>query len=240
MDETKTIPTDSLPGGKAPEASDGITPPIEAKTQYTQEDVDKLLQADRIKRGRDDKTLATRKADLDAQHETITAKLARIEEWERQQDATELAEAQKDPAKMRAYQAKQAENTRAKTLDQREADLKKREQEHTRKEAETAETVRAAQQHQMDTKVYEIAARHELNPEDLKAGLKDLNLTTVEQAEALAKRLGRPPEGEKKTTTPVSVPTTGGARGTPTQEQREKMPMDDYAALRKKEDPNLI
>jgi hypothetical protein len=70
----------------------------------------------------------------------------------------------------------------------------------------------------MDTKVYEIAARHELNPEDLKAGLKDLNLTTVEQAEALAKRLKptgeRPPEGEteKKTTTPVSVPTTGGKK----------------------------
>ena len=215
MDETKQTEKDSLPEGKAPEGSEGNTPTIETKTQYTQEDVDKLLQADRIKRGRDDKTLATRKTELDAQHETITAKLARIEEWERQQDAAELAEAQKDPTKMRAYQAKQAEKTHTRTLDEREADLKKREQKLTQREAETAETVKAAQQHQMDTKLYEVAAKYDLNPEDLKAGVKDLNLTTVEQAESLAKRLGRPPEGEgEKKTIPVSVPTTGGAKKT--------------------------
>jgi len=157
-DETKETQENSLQdSGKASEGSEGTTPPDEAKT-HTQEELDKALQADRIKRGRDDKALSEKKAALDAQEESVKARLAKIEEWERQQDAAELAEAQRDPDKLVAYQAKQVEKNRGKGLDAREAELKKREAELNRREAENAETVKSAQQHQMEMSLWEIAA----------------------------------------------------------------------------------
>lgn len=211
----------------------------EAKT-YTGEEVKKAVSDALAKAGRDDKTLSEREAAVKAQNESVQAGLARIDEWERQQDAAELAEAQRDPTKLRAYQAKQAEKNRAKSLDTREATIVKREQEQDRKEAEHAGKVRAAEEVTLGMKLYEIAARHELNPEDLKKDVKDLNLTTEAQAEALAKRLSstgeRPPEGEgegeKRKTTPVSVPTSGGRRA-PTAKELDDMTPEQYAAWRK-------
>jgi hypothetical protein len=193
-----------------------------AKT-YTVEEVNKAIEKAKndalAKAGREDKTLAEKKADLDAREESVKARLARIEEWERQQDTAELAEAQKDPDKMRAYRDKQADKTRAKTMDERETDLKKREGALSKREAEAQAKVTAAEEAMLGMTIYEIAARHDLNPEDLKAGVKDLNLKTVEQAESLAKRMTtgkRPPEGEGegevKPITPVPVPTSGGSR----------------------------
>jgi len=235
MDETKETRENPLSETEtASEGSEGTTPKAgEAKTQYTQEDVDKLLQSDRIKRGRDDKTLGDRKAELDAREDSVKARLARIEEWERQQDAAELVEAQKDPAKMRAYQAKQAERKQVQSLSEREANLKKREADLSRREAETEAKVTAAEEATLGLTIYEIAARHDLNPEDLKAGVKKLNLKTVEQAESLAISMStageRPPgsEGEIRKTTPVTVPTSGGPRGKLTPEQFEKLPIKE-------------
>jgi len=237
-DETEETTQDSLQDTEtAPEGSEGTTPTTEAKTQYTQEELDKALQADRIKRGRDDKTLSSRESALKSQEESVKAGFARIEEWERQKDAEELAEAQRDPTKLRAYQAKQSDKTRSKSLDEREATIAKREQEQDRKEAEHVGKVRAAEEVTLGMKLYEIAARYELNPEDLKKDVKDLDLTTEAQAEKLAKRLStgeRPPggEGEKKPTTPVPVPTTGGRR-TPTAKELDAMTPEQYAAWRK-------
>jgi len=216
-------------GQSSPEDTQG-TSTDKAKT-YTEEDVNKAVNDALAQAGRDHKTLETRQAELDAQQESVKTGLAKIEEWERQQDAAELAEAQRDPAKMRAYQAKQVEKNRAKSLDEREAALAKREQESNRREAEHSEKVKAAQEVTMGMKLYEIAARHNLNPEDLKKDMKDLNLTTEAQLETLAKRLSttgqRPPEGEtkggEKPTTPVSVPTTGGRTGKLSPEQFEKL-----------------
>jgi len=88
--------------------------------------------------------------------------------------------------------------------------------------------------------IFEISGKYELNPTVLKDGMKDLGLTTVEQAEALAKRLSetgkRPPEGEALT--PASGVTSRGGKLTP--EQLDKLSMDEYAAYRKKEDSNQL
>jgi hypothetical protein len=236
MDETKETQENSLQEKEtASKGSEGTTPTEKAKTQYTQEEVDKLLQADRIKRGRDDKTLTNRGADLDAREEAVKAREAKADELERQQDAAELAAARGDPVKLAVYQAKQADKTRAKSLNEREAAIVKREQEQTRKEAEHAETVKSTQQTQLEMKLYEIAAKHEINPEELKKGMAELNLTTAEQVESLAKRIkptGERPlagegEGEGKPTTPVSVPTTSGRTGKLTPEQFEKLPIEE-------------
>jgi len=241
MDET--IETQENPLSeteKASEGSEGTTPTTEAKTHYTQEELEKLLQADRIKRGRDDKSLTDRKATLDAQAESLKAGLAKIDEWERQRDAEELAEAKEDPDKWAKYQAEQVEKRRARSLDERESAIAKREQEQNRKEAEYAGKVKVAEEVTLGMKLYEIAARYEINPEDLKKDMKDLNLTTEAQVESLAKRLKptgeRPPEGETKgeerITTPVSVPTIGGKR-TPTAKELDAMTPEQYAAWRK-------
>jgi len=214
-----------------------------AKT-YTEEEFQNRVSDSLAKAGRDDKSLSEREAAINAREETIKQGEDRIADFERQQDAAELAEAKSDPDKMRAYQDKQTEKQRAKSLETREAELKKREREQDRKEAENAETVRAAQQHQMEMSLWEIAAKYDVNPQTLKEGVADFNLTTVEQAEKLAKRLStgeRPPEGApegEKKTTPIAVPTIGGRTGKLTNEQRERQSMEDYAAQRKSEQPD--
>ena len=247
MDETEETKENPLSETEtASDGSEGTTPKGEAKTQYTQEEVDKLLQADRIKRGRDDKALETRKTDLDAKEEAIRAREAKVAEREAAEDAAELAEAKTDPDKMAAYKAKQAEKSKSKSLDEREAAIKKERAELDRNKAEHAERVRAAEEVTLGMKLYEIAARHELNPEDLKAGVEDLNLTTEAQAEALAKRMKptgeRPPggetKGEEEQTIPVTVPTTGGSHGKLTPEEADKLSMEDYADRRRKEQPD--
>jgi hypothetical protein len=236
-EETKGLSSENA--GQASEGETQGTSTDKAKT-YTKEEVDKAVSDALSAAGRDHKTLETRKADLDAQHEIVKAGLAKIEEWERQQDAEELAEAHKDPVKMRAYQAKQVDKQRGKSLEERESAVAKREQEQDRREAEHAGKVRAAEEVTLGMKLYEIAAKYELNPEDLKKDMKDLNLTTEAQVEALAKRLkptgerlpGGEGEGEGKSITPVSVPTTGGRR-TPTAKELDAMTPEQYAAWRK-------
>ncbi len=238
MDGTENQ-ADTLQGTGQPSPEAQETSPKDAKT-YTEEEFNKRVSDALAKAGRDAKALADQKASIEAQQQEIEATKAEIAEMQKRIDEAELEAARGDPSKLREYQAKKSYKDRIATLDAREKDLKKQQAAFARDKAEHTEKVRAAEEVTLGIKLYEIAARHELNPEDLKAGVKDLNLTTVEQAESLAKRMGqRPPETKGETTTPVSVPTTGGTRS-PTQEQREKMPMEDYAALRKKEDPNLI
>ena len=238
MDETKETPKDSLPQGKAPEGSEGTTPKVEVKT-HTEEETAKQVQAALVKAGRDAKSLSEKEAALTAERGAIEAEKTKIADWERQREQAELEEARRDPDKLAAWQKKQTQKTRDAEFAKREQDVKKREQDLARREAEQEATVRATQEAQLGMKVYEIAAKYDLNPEELRKDMKDLNLTTLEQLEKYAKRMSttgeRPPggEGAKVTTAPVTVPTSSG-HGEPTQEQLEKMSMEDYAAYAKK------
>jgi hypothetical protein len=233
MDETKETQKDSLPQGKALEGSEGTTPKVEVKT-HTEEETAKQVQAALVKAGRDAKALSDREATLKADREAIEAKRTELAEWERRRDETELAEARRDPDKLAAWQKKQADKTRDVEFTTRETNIKKREADLAKREAEHEAEIKATQETQLEIKLWEIGAKHKLDPVILKDTMKDLNLTTVEQAEALAKRLTgqRPPEGEFN---PVSGVTSGG-HGEPTAEQLEKMPMPDYAAYAKKRD----
>jgi hypothetical protein len=225
--------------GQASEGEAQGTSTKEART-YTEEELNKATEKAKndalAAAGRDAKKLSDWEASLKAQQSETEGTRAEISKIQEQIDQAELEAARGDPAKLKELHAKKSYKNMLADLETQKKELAKQRQQLDRDKAETAETVKAAQQHQMETKVYEIAAKYDLNPEDLKAGIKDLNLTTVEQAEALAKRLGRLPEGEKKTTIPVSVPTSGGRHGEPTQEQLEKMSMEDYAAYVKQRD----
>lgn len=199
MDEpkdTKGLP--SVNAEKAPEGSEGNTPKeTDAKT-YTEDQFQEALQKDRIQRGRDDKSLTDRETAVKAREDANKAEQDR-------KDAAELAEAQKDPDKLAVYQARQAEKNRAKSLAEGEANLARDKAEH---EAE----IKAAKDTQMEVKIWEIAAEHGVDPVELKDTMKDLNLTTVEQAKAVAKRLNKKPQDEtlKKKTTHDSLVTSGG------------------------------
>jgi len=235
MDETKETPKDSLPQGKAPEGSEGTTPKVEVKT-HTEEETAKQVQAALVKAGRDAKSLSEKEAALTAERGAIEAEKTKIAEWERRREQAELEEARRDPDKLAAWQKKQTEKTR-------DAEFAKREQDLARREAEQEARVRATQEAQLGMKVYEIAARYDLNPEELRKDMKDLNLTTLEQLEKYAKRMSttgeRPPggEGAKVTTAPITVPTSGvtSGGGKLTNEQLDKLSMEDYAAHRKKQ-----
>lgn len=217
MDETKGNPGDSLQEpGQASEGAEGITP--KQPRTYTEEELQKAKSDALAAAGRDAKSLSEKEAALKADREAIEAEKTRIADWERRREEAELTEARRDPDKLAAWQKKQTEKTRDAEFAKREQDVKKREQDLARREAETAETVKAAQETTLGMKVYEIAAKYELNPEELRKDMKDLTLTTLEQLEKYAKRISttgqRPPGGEdaKVPTTPLTVPTSGGAR----------------------------
>ena len=237
MDGTETPGGPSSAAGQASEGGAQGTSTSEPRTYTEQEHKDALQKAvsDALATaGRDAKALSQQKADLQAERDAITAERAEVEEAKRQRDAEELAAARTDPAKLSAYQAKKAREAREADIKAREDAIKKREQEQARKEAEHAEKVRAAEEVTLGMKLYEIAAKHDVNPEDLKTGIKELGLTTEAQAETLAKRLAKRPAGsEGEATHPVHVPPSGGARKPSSLTADEKL-QRGFAELNKK------
>jgi len=198
MDKTKE--TEGLPSvnaEKAPKGSEGTTPKeTEAKT-YNEDEFQEALQADRIKRGRDDKSLSDREVAVKAREDANKAEQER-------RDAAELAEAQKDPDRLAVYQSKQAERQRTKKQDERDAAQDKREAEH---ESE----IKAARETQLEIEIWKIASTEGVDPVELKDTMKDLKLTTVEQAKTVAKRLNKKPkEPADKKKTHDSLVTSGG------------------------------
>jgi len=228
MDETKETQKDSLPQGKAPEGSEGTTPKVEAKT-YTEEELQKEIQKAKVAAGRDAKSLSDKEAALKAEREAVEAEKAKVAEWQRRREEAELDEARKDPDKLAQWQKKQTEKTRDAEFAKREADLTKRQADLTKREAEHEAEITSAREAKLEMKVFELAGKYNLNPVVIKDGMKDLGLSTAEQAEALAKKLSetgkRPPEGEVPFNPTSGV--TSGTRGTLTPEQFEKLPIEE-------------
>ena len=191
MDETKETQENSLPKGKASEGSEGTTPKPEV---YTKAQLDEAIQKDRIQRGRDAKTLEQRVNDIKAREGAIA-------KWQADRDAAELAEAQKDPDKLAAYQQKQADRQRRTSLDEREAAIAKREAEH---EAE----ITAAREAQKEIVIWQIASAKNIDPMRLKTLSEKLSIEGKERLEVLADEIG-----SGKTDKQISVDsgvTTGG------------------------------
>jgi len=215
------------------------TPKKEAKTHYTDEEVKQLIQEDRVARGRDAKTLTDWEASLKTQQAEIDDTRTEIAKIQEQIDQAELEAARGDPARLKELQAKKSYKTLLADLETKKKELQKDRAVFDHDKAEQAETVRAVQETQLEVALWKIGAKYKVDPVILKDTIKDLKLTTVEQAEALAKRLSgtageRPPEGETEFN-PITGVTVGG-QGEPTQEQLEKMSMAQYAAYVAKRD----
>ena len=245
MDETKDTQGNPLPlSGQAPESDGGTTPP--PKT-YTEDEVEKRIHQDRVARGREEKPIKEREAVVKGREEAAAEREAAIEAARARQDAAEFEAARYDPDKLRAYQANQAD--RARTLEaqtkerqKQEAD-KQREADLDRREAELKPREDADREHQTEFRILTIARENKIDPGTLADYVTELKLTTVEQVTALAKRLAsgqaKPGEPEAEPKAPL-IPSSlvGTGAGKPSAEQLGKMPMDDYAAQRKKEEPD--
>lgn len=228
-------------------AGSAVTPPQSPRT-YSEEEVQKTMKKavnDALAQaGRDAKTLTEKQAALEAQGKTIAEQAKQIEDWQRQRDVEELAAARTDPVKLTQYQLKQQERARKATLEAQAADVAKRDASLKEREDKVAEKEKTHAQRDLDDALWEISAETYVNPTVLKDTMATLGLTTIEQAKALAKTLNptgqRPPEGEAKAKegkplTPASGVSAGA--GKPSNEQLDKLPMDDYAAARRKQDP---
>ena len=212
MDEIKETQKNSPQSpGKASEGSEETTPKADAKT-YTEKDVEKAVQVALTKAGRDDKTLTDKEATLNAQQESINARQAEIDDAERQRDAAELAAAKGDPELLKVYQDKQVQKREVAGITAQKADLKKEREALDRSKAEHEAENKAARETQLEIEIWKIAEAEGVDPVELKDTMKDLNLTTVEQAKSVAKRLNKKPEDgtTEKKKAPDSLVTSGG------------------------------
>jgi len=197
MDKIEETQEDSPQNkGKAPEGSEETTPKKEAKT-YTEEEHQKALQADRIKRGRDDKSLTNREANVKAREDATKAA-------QEKRDAAELEEVRNDPDKLAVYRSQQAERERTKKQDEREADLNKREAEH---EAE----ITSAREAQKEITIWQVATAKKVDPMRLKTLSEKFNIEGKEKLEELADEIA----SEKPATEGLKT-DSGVTKGGPT------------------------
>jgi len=162
---------------------------------------------------------------IKSQEEAIREREARIAEWERQREEAELAEARTDPVKLREYQRKQAEKKQLNDLEAQKAELRKLQDEINKSRLEHEAEIKAARETQMEIKLWQIGAKYGVDY----VALKELNLPTVEQAEAVAKKLSNlKPKETKGAFTPDSG-VTSGMRGKLSPEQFEKLSIQEKA-----------
>jgi len=174
MDETKeTLKDTSSDKETSPEGSEGTTPK-ETKT-FTEEDVQKRIQGDRVARGRDAKSLETREAIVKAQEEANKAAGFDLERQRLDTQKREIEALSDDPEAKKAL-------LRSYDLDKKERELNEREKAN-----------REAMQRMFD-EAEALAAEHNLKPSDL------LSAGTPEAMKLLAKNLALQRELDSKQT----------------------------------------
>jgi len=210
MDETKETNQDA--SQKSSDGRPGTTSKEPAKT-YTEEERDKAVNDALATAGRTAKELDDRKAGLDAERQELDDLKGEVTKVQEQIDQAELEAAKGDPERLRELQAKKSYKDLLDKLEAKKKELDKREAELNRSKAEHESEVNAAKQTQLEIELWKIAEAEGIKAEDLKKGMKDLGLTTVEQAKTLAKTLktGKQPESKKgEKFDPDSGVTSGG------------------------------
>jgi len=228
MDEIKGTPQDSLQKlGQASTGAEENTSEKQAKT-YTEQEVEKAKNDALAAAGRDAKSLETKEAAINAREEAIKAEEAKIDEIRRQRDVEELAEARGDPDKLAAYQAKKSREQEDTDLKAQRSAIKKEREQLDRDKAEHEAEIKAVKETQLEIELWKIAEAEGVDPVELKDMMKDLNLTTVEQAKVAAKRLNKKPVGgTAKPLIPVSGVTSGG----PGEKSEEKKLKERYPTM---------
>ena len=250
MDETKDTQGNPLPlSGQAPESDGGTTP---LPKTYTEEEVEKRIHQDRVARGREEKPIKEREALVKGREDAATDREAAIDAASAQRDAADFEAARYDPDKLASYQARKKREADDAARKAEADDIKQKRAQLERDKAEHEKSLEAPRAQETEFKILKIAREHKLDPGTLADYVTELKLTTVEQVTALAKRLasgqvqpgeppaepkpGEPPAEPKPTLIPSSL--VGTSAGQPSLEQLGDMPMPDYAAQRRKQEPD--
>jgi hypothetical protein len=226
MDGTKD-PT-GPPSANAGATSEGDkgTPTATPKT-YSEEEhqaaVEKAKNDALAAAGRTAKQLGDKEATLTSQEQAIKDGQAKLAERQRVLDEAELALVRQDPARLRDYQARKAKELELGEIEKAKEQLRLDKEAFNREKAEHAGTVQAAKDTLLEIGLWKIGTKYNVDPQVL----KDLNLSSLEKAEEVAKRIGtRPPMGGAATQTelePDSGLTSAGMAGQLTPEQFTKL-----------------
>jgi len=211
------------------QTSEGETQGTSKQTRtYTEEELQKAKSDALAQAGRDAKALSDREAAIKAREEAAA-------ESDRRREEAELTEARKDPDKLAQYNKKQAdkqiEKQRKADSDAEKLALRKEREQLEREKAENEAVLKAWREDILERKVFELAGKYNLNPVVLKDGMKDLGLSTAEQAEALAKRLS-----EKQPKEPLEVDSgvTSGHKGSMEGKSARQLYAEDFREKQKK------
>ena len=202
MDETKdTKGLSSETPGQASKGDEGNTSETEPQT-YTKEQIDGIVakaKSDALATaGRTATALEKREATVKAREDANKAEQER-------RDAAELAEAEKDPDKLAAYQSRQTERQRAKSLDEREANI-------ARSEAEHGAEITAAKEAQKEITIWEVASAKSIDPMRLKTLSEKFNVEGKEKLEEMAEEIASKKGETDKGITVDSGLTKGGGK----------------------------
>ena len=187
IDETKQ----GTPSEKEapPSGKEEITPKETPQT-YTQDQVDKTVDAALTKAGRDAKS-------FELKEKSLTERGEQLEQWRKDKEAAELEALKDNPEALDFYKER-------KTLKQEKADLAKEKAEH-------AEEIRIAKETQQESAIREIATEHKVDPVKLKNLSTKFNIEGKEQLAELAEEIA-----SGKTADPSfdvdSGKTTGGKK----------------------------
>lgn len=218
MGETKEPQQGIPPQGPPPVKGTGTTPE-KAKT-YTEEDLQKVVQAALTQAGRDAKSLTQKERELATRTKTIEQQERELTQWRQQKEQAELEQARSDPNLLSAYQAKQMIREKETQIVQERARL---ESERAQMNDQMAELNKMVAEHTANT----LAPGTTLTAEEL----MELSDSKPERMRTLARKF--PKQGAS--TAPPSRPDSGmtlGAKGTLSAEDVRKMTPEERWARR--------
>jgi len=228
LDETTNDQKDTPQpeAGLTSEGEGGITSDQAGKI-FKESEVTKMISDERAKFGRERAKLTSQIETTRSQHDSISKELdstqSRIDALERQIRESKLDRG--DPASVQAFQEQES-------LVARERELKKREREQALKEVR----FEGERKTQFTERVSAIAERYGVEVADL----ENLGTSNISSIERYAKAVGKAMPGKKKA--PVEgddfVPDSNlgsGGVGKLTVEAADAMPIERYAAVRKKQ-----
>lgn len=169
--------TQGTPSAKeAPPSGKEKTTPKETPQTYTEDQVDKTVQAALTKAGRVAKTLEQREIDIKAHEDAVTAKQEAL-------DAAELERVKEDPDALAAYKDKKARKKERDDLAQERAQLE-------RDKAEHAAEIQAAREAQKEITIWQVASAKNIDPMRLKTLSDKFSIEGKEKLEELADEIG--------------------------------------------------
>lgn len=213
MDETKRTDQDISPEKETPPGGSEGTTPEEAKT-YTEEEYQKALQADRIQRGRDAKSLELKEKSLTDKEAAVNKRQADLDEQEKQRDDAEFKAIKDNPEAVDWY-------NKNKTLKEERKGLQKEKEDLAKEKAEHAALIEAAKESQKEINIWQVASAKGIDPMRLKALSEKFNVEGKEKLEELAGEItsGKTETDESRKTDSL---LTSGPKGEQSEEKKLK------------------